>query len=775
MRGGRSVRSDGVAEDSPEPGVTTPEHAPVGAVPAGAILEQAGIGIVVVDEEGCIRYLNTAAAALFGFAGEPGALHGRPLTSLSFDPEDLGKIRDAGRQARRGRDWEGTLSLRLPDESVFFVRANSVPLRDSGGGIVGAVITVRQAVRLGGDSIADRMGLLERIGERLSGSLEVDATLRQVALTLVPQFADHCFIDLGPLRRPGTPLRLIRRAGAHAGCWRPAPGTRAEEGQDVSYPPGHFCYQAMHQQDAVLVEDVREDDYPAPTPESLRAGLEIGITSVIAAPLIARGQTMGVISLALSDLTQRDGQRYGAGDRDFVAAIASRVAIAIDNALLFEEERATALAFQTSLLPHEPPPLDGIDVAYRYVPAKPLETHGQGIQTQVGGDWYDTIQLSAGRVGIVIGDVMGRGAGAAALMGQLRSALRAFAQDDKAPADILRRLDDWCRTLVPAAAADGGVAADAPIVSCTYMVYDPWARRLTIANAGHLPPLIITEHGEVEQFELEHEGVMLGVRGKGIPGVPPYREETRDLRPGSALIFYTDGLVDRRQRAGGQGHYEDAEVFDMLQGAIRSAAAKSVREIAAAAEAAVPGQIDDDVAIVVMRTAIEDLLSWEVMFAAEPIRVSQARRQAYEIFLSWDMDPEQADLACLLVSEVVTNVVLHTSAGGPRNDFVLESESLAALGADADLDDWDDSPFASDFGAGPGQEFILRLRRGTTSVWVEVFDNDLRLPRIRAAGENDEGGRGLYLVEQLANKWGSRPTEDGKAVWFEMPLQRPIL
>src|SRR6202020_1192694 len=120
------------------------------------------------------------------------------------------------------------------------------------------------------------------------------------------------------------------------------------------------------------------------------------------------------------------------------------------------EGRRTALAFQTSLLPLDPPSLDGLEVAYKYVPAKPLKTHGQGIQTQVGGDWYDIIPLSAGRVGIVIGDVEGRGARAAAAMGQLRAALRAFAQDDKPPAEILRRLDDWCRTLVPQhAGADG--------------------------------------------------------------------------------------------------------------------------------------------------------------------------------------------------------------------------------------------------------------------------------------------------------------------------------
>ena len=118
--------------------------------------------------------------------------------------------------------------------------------------------------------------------------------------------------------------------------------------------------------------------------------------------------------------------------------------------MLFEEERETALAFQKHLLPGDrPPPLDGLQIAWRYEPARPLESHGHGIQTQVGGDWYDVIPLSAGRVGLVIGDVEGRGARAAAVMGQLRAALRAFAQDDKPPADILRKLDEWVRTMTP--------------------------------------------------------------------------------------------------------------------------------------------------------------------------------------------------------------------------------------------------------------------------------------------------------------------------------------
>ena len=302
----------------------------------------------------------------------------------------------------------------------------------------------------------------------------------------------------------------------------------------------------------------------------MRASKDIGLTSVVAAPLIARGELLGVMSLALSRLTDRGDRYYGADDRDFLGAIASRIAIAIDNAMLFEEERRTALAFQTSLLPQAPPALDGLEVAYKYVPAKPLETHGQGIQTQVGGDWYDIIPLSAGRVGIVIGDVEGRGARAAAIMGQLRAALRAFAQDDKPPAEILRRLDDWCRMLAPAPDKPGSLGADPPIVSCTYLVYDAWSRQLSFSNAGHDAPLLITEGG-VAQMEIQHKGLLLGVRGKGMPGIPTYLEETHELAAGDTLVLYTDGLTDRRHRADGHGHYTEAEALQMLRDAVEAA------------------------------------------------------------------------------------------------------------------------------------------------------------------------------------------------------------
>ncbi len=731
------------------------------------ILSHVETAVIVVDHDGSVRYANRFAAELFGIA-DPAELTDVPFRRLGFDEEEINKLENLEHQACRGRDWEGTLAIRRKDGSNFFVRMNAAPLRGPKGEVAGSMIMAKQAVQVGTQGSTGRAGLLDRIGERLGGSLELDETLSRVADTLVPQFADHCFIDVR------TKEGLVRKVQMNAGGWEPAGTGWAKVGEHVTYPRGHLCAIAIAQSETILIEDLLEAEFQATTRESLQASGEVGMTSVIAAPLHMRGQHLGVLTLALSGLTVRDAQHYVADDRDLVAAIASRVSVAVDNALLFEEERATALAFQTSLLPIKPPVLDGIEVAYRYVPAKPLETHGQGIQTQVGGDWYDIIQLSAGRVGIVIGDVEGRGPRAAAVMGQLRSALRAFAQDDKEPADILRRLDDWLRNMTEEREDTG---TDPLTASCTYLIYDPWSRELTIANAGHMSPLIVTGE-DVIPLRIEHQGVLIGVRGM-CPGLPTYREEAHTLPAGSTLIFYTDGLVDRRHRADGHGHYEDAEVFGMLSEAVKSVASESVEKMAEAAEHAVPGQIDDDVAILVVRTSTADLPTWVRGFPAEPIKVSEARRLAFEMFVQYGMDDDQADLACLLVSEVVTNVVLHTSAArAQRHEFVFEAVGKPWT---PDLDDWAsfvDVPFSDEFAAAVGssqalhrQDFELRIRKGHTSVWVEVLDHDLRLPRIRMAGENDEGGRGLYLVDQLAERWGSRPTDEGKAVWFQMPIE----
>jgi serine phosphatase RsbU (regulator of sigma subunit) len=769
-------------------------------LPADMVLDYADIAVVVTDRLCNLLYVNDFAARLFRISGDVSRLAGCPVVSLGLFADDgVRRTEDLAGQVLRGRSWEGTFESVRGDGSRTLVRGIVVPLRHPGGDIDGMVILVREAGRRDGHGQQDRIALLERVGERLAGSLEIGTTLKHVAEILVPQFADHCFIDLFQGNQ------LFRRAMRHASDWVPPPGTWAQVGEQIHYPDGHFCQQAMARLDTIAINDLDSEYYPAPSPESMAAAHEAGLRSVIAAPLYARGELLGVMSLALSRLTQRDEHHYGAPDRDLIGAIASRVAIAIDNAMLFETERQTALAFQKSLLPQAIPDLDGLEVACRYVPAKPLETQGQGIQTQVGGDWYDIIPLAAGRVGIVIGDVEGRGARAAAIMGQLRAALRAFAQDEKSPADIMRKLDDWCRALAPA--SENGVSGgDPPTASCIYMIYDAWSRELTFANAGHDAPLLVSA-GQVQQLEFLHKGVLLGVRGKGIRGLPTYREQTIGMPPGAILVFYTDGLTDRRTRADGSGHYTEAEAVQMLQQAVRAAAASGDADaVATAAEYAVPGDIDDDMAILVVQSSPSELASAERTFPAEPIMVSEARRVAAQTFRSWGMDPGQSELACLLVSEVVTNAVLHASiTPSPGRDLDLEMEPLI-MSAPVGVPAGPPAPVSprpvpsgravarkaavpaqktsgpGDASAWPGaadralagvparsREFRLRLRRGATSVWVEVFDPDLRLPRIRTAGETDEGGRGLYLVEQLATRWGSRPTPEGKAVWFEMP------
>jgi serine phosphatase RsbU (regulator of sigma subunit) len=749
-------------------------------LPADMVLGRADIAVVVADRFGSLLFLNEYAARLFRIPDDVSELAGHSVLSLGlFSGDDLHKMEDVTGQVLRGRAWEGTFEAVRGDGSHALMRALAVPLRHPGGDIDGMVILAREATRRDGQSQQDRIALLERVGERLAGSLEIGTTLKHVTEILVPQFADHCFIDLFQ----GD--QLFRRVQRHASNWVPPPGTWAEVGAQIHYPEGHFCHQAMMRLDTIVVTDMDIERYPAPSAESLAAAHAAGLTSVMAAPLYARGELLGVMSLALSRLTDREERNYDAPDRDLIGAIASRVAVAIDNSMLFETERQTALAFQKSLLPQVIPDLDGLEVACRYVPAKPLETQGQGIQTQVGGDWYDIIPLAAGRVGIVIGDVEGRGARAAAIMGQLRAALRAFAQDEKSPADIMRKLDDWCRSLASADEAGVPLVGDPPTVSCIYMIYDAWSRELTFANAGHDAPIMISG-GQSRQLEFRHKGVLLGVRGKGIRGLPTYKEQTIVVPAGAILVFYTDGLTDRRTRADGSGHYTEAEAVEMLQQAVRAAAASGDADaVATAAEFAVPGDIDDDMAILVVKSSPAELASIERAFPAEPIMVSEARRLSAQTFGSWGMDPEQIELACLLVSEVVTNAVLHASATPSPSrelEFDLDPVIMSAPVAAARAGGLPAAVKAAPARAvtvpalGRSREFALRLRRGASSVWVEVFDPDLRLPRIRTAADTDEGGRGLYLVEQLATRWGSRPTTDGKAVWFEMPRSghRPV-
>jgi len=213
---------------------------------AEAVLEQMAAGVVVIDRNGCLLYANDFAVSLFGFPDDAEHLAGRSLLSLGFEEGDARKARDMTRQVMRGWPWEGTFATLRVDGSRVFIRAQAAPLAAPDGEITGIAIIARETSNRGDLGGSDRIGVLERIGERLAGSLELSVTLRQVAETLVPQFADHCFVDLFQ----GD--KLVRREQFHSRGWMPEPGTWALVGEAITYPRGHFCQQAMEQQDTEL-------------------------------------------------------------------------------------------------------------------------------------------------------------------------------------------------------------------------------------------------------------------------------------------------------------------------------------------------------------------------------------------------------------------------------------------------------------------------------------------------------------------------------------------
>ncbi len=218
-------------------------------LPAETVLRQVETAVIATDRASNLLYANAYAVKLFGLPQDFHHLIGHSMLQMGFEKADLVKATELAKQVLRGLMWDGTFVSVRQDGSRVFVRAQAAPLRHPSGAIDGIVIFAREAMRRGNEREFDRIGLLERIGDRLAGSLELNRTLRHVAEALVPQFADHCFIDL----RQND--KLVRRVTMHAKGWQPAPGTWAAVGESVHYPPGHFCQRAMERLDTVVVED----------------------------------------------------------------------------------------------------------------------------------------------------------------------------------------------------------------------------------------------------------------------------------------------------------------------------------------------------------------------------------------------------------------------------------------------------------------------------------------------------------------------------------------
>ncbi|QWA25778.1 SpoIIE family protein phosphatase [Streptomyces osmaniensis] len=367
---------------------------------------------------------------------------------------------------------------------------------------------------------------------------------------------------------------------------------------------------------------------------------------------------------------------------------------------LYEQQKHIALTLQRSLM-GTPPAIPGLEAASRYRPA----TQGPG----VGGDWFDLIPLGAGRVGILIGDVMGRGLEAASVMGQLRSAAHALAKTGMQPRQLMQALD--------AVVADLDVPDQ--LVTCSYLVIAPDSGSVTVCSAGHLPALVATPGDGVHRL-VSPVNAPLGV------GDILYQQADAAIPPGATLVLYTDGLVET---PGSDIEDEIDKLTTTLVDAFsRTRRLEATADHVLAALLPDPEGHDDDVTLLLAQLPAAPLAAASVELPAKASSVPSGRSFVVDNLTAWDC-ASAADDARLLVSEILTNAVQH--AEGP---------------------------------------LVLHLRRTTTELAIEISDLSPHLPQPRLAAQDDESGRGLILVDAVADSWGVRPDERGKTTWFTLRL-----
>ncbi|MCW2616082.1 MAG: hypothetical protein JWN08_3076 [Frankiales bacterium] len=537
-----------------------------------------------------------------------------------------------------------------------------------------------------------RTAFLAAASDRLATSLDYPTTLDAVAELAVPATGDWVSVHL--LDAAGQP-QLVTVHHRDPGLQSLLEEVFARYPLEVDGSPSMGM--VMTEGRSLRLRDVGEPVLRALARDDwhLDALHRLGLGSALGVPLVVHGRTLGVLAVARA---VSDG--YGDDDVAFVEDLAHRMASAVDNALRYREQRETALTLQRSLLPSGLPDLPGLTVAHRYLPG----TAG----AEVGGDWYDLIPLTRGRVGLVVGDVMGRGMAAAAVMGQLRAAVRACALVEDSPAAVL--------SLVDAAMSSLGQTS---LTTCLYGVFDPASRRLVLASAGHLPPLLVHRDGGGEYVEID-PGPPLGVAWHR-----PTEVEV-DVPDGAVLVLFTDGLVEGREQPVETG---------LL--ALRNAVAASdlppcdVEGLCDLLLRAVgrDGRPDDDSALMAVWTGSSERAGdgdAHLHLAGHLSEVARARHLTVRVAQRLGVD---ADDAALLVTELASNALRH---------------------------------------GGPGVDLWVRPAEGG-GLRVEMVDGHASsLPRVQDPDADAEGGRGLLIVSALARSWGTDRLAAGKCVWFEL-------
>jgi serine phosphatase RsbU (regulator of sigma subunit) len=579
-----------------------------------ALRDLVASGVVLMDFCGTISAVNAAAEAILHWKSAD--LIGRDAIDVAVMPRYHLAARERLSRIPIDGSWEGGVPLRRSNGDTLqcAVRARVVehsmapttgrPGEETVGGEVlvvfaplasqsadeterAALLRAERTARSELEHVRDRLAFVASAGSRLASSLDVGMTYETVGALVVPRFGQLCVIDLWDGRR-------LDRAFVHDADADDDPSR-----QSLVEEVRKLCGEQTEDHPGIRAAlTARPVVVPAATPEVVASLFDdpdaqdvIGRVTrghgLVTVPLVTRGRVIGVLTLF------GPGRAYGreleAGeDLPLIEQVATRAAQSIENARLFNAERRlarnlqeserrqrrAALTLQRSLLPAWPHHPGEVDVATRYFPGTE--------ETEVGGDWYDVIPLSAGRTALVIGDVMGRGLRAATLMGQVRTAVRAYGRQDLPPKEILDLLD--------------GIVADlgeAEIVTCVYAVFDRAQSNLTYASAGHLPLLVVDERGRARR--LDHEsGIPLGV---GVCAAPEHAIAVPD---GTVVAFYTDGLVEHRQRDVDAGIDQLVDALALASGTLEGMCDQVIDALRP------PTGYDDDVALLLARAAHAD-------------------------------------------------------------------------------------------------------------------------------------------------------------------------
>jgi PAS domain S-box-containing protein len=691
---------------------------------ADRAFEQSPFALGVYDPD--LRFLWVNASACRVMAHSEEQVLGEKYRELFPELDDAAYTNQLSEVARTGVPARLITIFRPLGSNYANAWATSIwPVRDEEG-------TIRGVANWGFDMSAEywarqRLLVLGEASKGIGQTLDVVSTAEELARVSVPGFADRVTVDLFEevLRGDEPPLAsaftvdrtvTLRRAGRYGAR---EGGGRRPEPPPVHYSPNSVAVRCM----AAGRSTVHLAAEPGPGGEW---GFGPGLAAdpahwppgnpVIDGTIAAKGLTgritvplraRGALLGVVTFARSDRPESFTADDLILAEELTAKAAVALDNARRYTREHTTALTLQRSLLPQRLPHQEAIEVASRYLPA--------GAGAGVGGDWFDVIPLSGARVALVVGDVVGRGLHASASMGRLRTAVRTLADVDLPPDELLTHLDDLVVHAPDGLRPEGHFETNGESgATCLYAVYDPVSRRCALASAGHPLPLIIAPDGTTTPVPA-NPGPPLGIGGL------PFEAIELELPEGSLLALYTDGLVESRERDVDQ---RTAELIRIL----KEPAASLEILCDTVTKAMLPDHRTDDAALLLARThalAPDHVADWDI--EPDVAQVPYARQAAVARLEAWGLLPT-VFVTELVVSELVTNAIK--------------------------------------YGEPPIKLRLIRDR----SLICEVSDASDTTPHLRRARAFDEGGRGLMLVAQLTQDWGTRHTARGKTIWCAQPL-----